>query len=207
MLKTNLAMHTERHFPKTTLLSWLKSTYFISLVMALTYPISSEARDIPAYVMSQHTASLQAFLRSHPHLRLPNDALCQCEKQLAQHRSDEPAFQPYYAVGDINDDAIEDFAVGLIDTRVLQDTAPKITVVIFHGPFKRSKTSRGIAVIKNYPITKSQEILSVFKARWEEGNGRSYRYPARLDLGPSPFGSDNNWFIVYDWKARKYVVH
>jgi hypothetical protein len=76
-----------------------------------------------------------------------------------------------------------------------------LTLVIFHGPFSKQKANKGITLFENWPIKRSQEILSVFKSRVENG----HRLPARLDIGPSPFGSDDNISFRYDWKAKKYV--
>ncbi len=173
------------------------------VVALLSCVVNSSAQDIPAFIKDQHQSTLRAYLASHPYNYVAPESLCDCEDDLSWLRNQEPLFQPYYAVGDINDDGIEDFAVGLLDNRNAIDKGPMLTLVIFHGPYSRRKIAKGITVIKNYRITRPEEILYVFKTRIENG----YRFPARLDLGPGPFGSDNNWSIIYDWKAKRYVVH
>lgn len=178
-------------------------TRLLSFLMLVGWLPCSFAGEVPEYVVRQHRAALTAYLIKHPHFYIAPDSLCDCDEQLQQFRKQEPEFRPYYAVGDINDDGIQDFAVGLLDARTAKEVHQTLTVVVFQGPFRPSKLSKGIVVIRDYPIKQSQEILSVFKTRWEQ----RYRFPTRLDLGPSPFGSDNNWMIRYDWKARKYVVY
>src|ERR1044072_7404415 len=100
---------------------------------------------------------------------LAPEEVCECEGDLASHRETAPEFQPYYAVGDINDDGIEDFAVGLVDRRMKSGEHPTLTVVIFHGPFGRGRQRAGVAVFRNYRITRPREAISVFKPRVEDG--------------------------------------
>jgi hypothetical protein len=176
--------------------------HLATFLALLSWMANTSAQDIPAFVKGRHQLPLRAYLASHPYYYIAPESLCQCDDDLSWLRKQEPLFQPYYAVGDINDDGIEDFAVGLLDNRKAVDKEPMLTLVIFHGPFSKRKIPKGITLFENYRITGPEEILSVFKTRVENG----YRYPARLDLGPSPFGSDNNWAIIYDWKAKKYVI-
>lgn len=159
------------------------------------------AEGVPSFVHVNHQPTLKAFLVKNSHYTVAPDSLCDCEDALSSFRKQEPEFQPYYAVGDINDDGIEDFAVGLLKKQKSEDVKPLLTVVIFHGPFSKASVKRGITLFKDYPVTRSQEILSVFKSRIESG----FRLPARLDIGPSPFGSDDNFSAHYDWKMKKYV--
>ena len=159
------------------------------------------AQDIPSFIRSQHRASLQAYLAQHPHLSFASDSLCKCEDLLADLRTSEQNFQPYYAVGDINDDGIEDFAVGLINNTRAPDAAPLLTIVIFHGPFSLKRQAKGVAVLTDYAMQRSEEALSVLPPKTERG----YRYPARLALG-SPAGTDDFVQMFFDWKKRKYYV-
>jgi hypothetical protein len=163
---------------------------------------SALAVDLPDFILTRHKSLLIQYLEKHPHFRVGSDTLCDCDNDLLWFRKLEPDFHPYYAVGDINDDGIEDFAVGLIDSRSDQDKQKSLNVVIFHGPFSKNKKPRGVTVIRNYPVIRDQEVLYVFKTRIENG----HRYGARLDLGAGPFGSDDVWTIQYDWKSKKYVV-
>lgn len=175
------------------------SVILIALLLGIT---SASASEIPAFVQSQHQTTLRAYLAKYPYYYIAPESLCGCEEQLSLYRKQEPEFQPYYAVGDINDDGIADFAVGLLDNRKSKDAEPMLTLVIFHGPFPMRKVVKDITVFKNYRINRPQEILAVFKSRVEEG----HRLPARLDIGPGPFGSDDVHIITYDKKLKKYSV-
>jgi len=124
-------------------------------------------------------------------------------EELAALRAARPGFQPYYAVGDINDDGVPDFAVALLDSRRAALHPPEVRIVIFHGPFRAGRNGVGITVIPAYKIERSGEVLAVFKARFE---GET-RYGARLDLGPSVFGSDDHWIIQFNKRTRRYGVH
>ncbi len=175
------------------------------LTLALSLSIWSvcvSAAELPAFVLSQHYATLKRYLERHPYFKIGTDALCSCDDEFVWFRRLEPQFQPYYAVGDINDDGIEDFAVGLVDSRKSPDAGPLLTVVIFHGPFSKTRPSNGLVVVRDYPVKRPQEVLSAFKTRIENG----HRYGARLDLGAGPFGADDFWTIQYDWKLKRYVV-
>lgn len=160
------------------------------------------AVDLPEFILTRHKLPLIQYLKKHPYFHVGSDTLCLCDDDLLWFRKLEPDFHPYYAVGDINDDGIEDFAVGLLDSRGDQDRQNSLNVVVFHGPFSKSRKPRGITVIRDYPLVREQEVLSVFKTRIENG----HRYGARLDLGAGPFGSDDVWVIRYDWKSKKYGV-
>jgi hypothetical protein len=157
------------------------------------------AHNIPDFVKPKHRNILGDYL-SHHSYNLASDTACFCDNDLIRLRETDPKFQPYYAVGDINDDGIEDFAVGLIGKSPPDSTEPKLTVVVFHGPFSDKRKSLGIELFKDYAIEKPQQVISVFKVKFENG----LRLPARLDFGPAPFGSDDHLIYLYDWKKKKY---
>jgi hypothetical protein len=169
--------------------------------LLFTWSLNASAVELPAFILSQRHATLKQYLERYPYFKIGTDALCGCEDEFVWLRKSEPQFQPYYAVGDINDDGIEDFAIGLVDGRTPQDIDPLLTVVIFHGPFSKARPAKGLAVIRDYAVKRLQEVLYVFKTRIENG----HRYGARLDLGAGPFGSDDVWTIQYDWKLKRYV--
>jgi hypothetical protein len=176
-----------------------KSALFLSVSIFVS---STFAESYPTFVKPQHRATLNKYLTQHPGLIIAPEALCRCESELARLRTQEVVFQPYYAVGDINDDQVEDFAVALLDGSKPVGDKPEIAVVIFHGPFAVEKANKGIVVIKHYALDRAKEVLSVFKSRVENGN----RIPARLDVGPGVFGSDDVHAIAYDRKLKKYTV-
>jgi hypothetical protein len=170
--------------------------------LLFTWSLNASAVELPPFILSQHHATLKQYLERHPYFKIGTDALSSCDDEFVWFRKSEPQFQPYYGVGDINDDGIEDFAIGLVDGRKQQDIDPLLTVVIFHGPFSKARPAKGLAVIRNYAVKRPQEVLYVFKTRIDNG----HRYGARLDLGAGPFGSDDVWTIQYDWKLKRYVV-
>ena len=174
-------------------------TVFIALLAVVA---SASADSIPLFVKSQHQATLQKFLDQHPYYYIAPESLCDCKDELLQLRINDPDFEPYYAVGDINDDQIEDFAVALLDKRKVRNGSPVLTVVIFHGPFSNRKPKDGFVVIPHYTVDRPQVVLYVFKSRIEE----KFRLPARLDIGPGPFGSDDIHTMIYDKKLKKYSV-
>lgn len=174
-------------------------TVFIALLAGIT---SASADSIPMFVKSRHQATFQKFLDQHPYYNIAPESLCDCTDELLLLRKKEPDFEPYYAVGDINDDQIEDFAVALLDKRKVGHGSPELTVVIFHGPFPNGKPKDGIVVIPHYTVDRPQIVLYVFKSRIEE----KFRLPARLDIGPGPFGSDDVHTMIYDKKLKKYSV-
>jgi hypothetical protein len=121
--------------------------------------------------------------------------------KLLQLRKQQGDFQPYYAVGDINGDEQEDFAVAVLDESKT-NADKQIAVVIFHGPFLPDKPNSAFVAVKNYKVARPAEVLSVFKARIEHG----HTIPARLDLGPGIFGSDDVQMIFYDRKIKRYRI-
>ena len=178
-----------------------KNSLIAGLLISASFSVM--AAEHASFVLSHHQHSLKRFLDRNPHFSVAPDSLCQCESTLVDFRKREPQFQPYYAVGDINDDGIEDFAVGLMDARKSTPKHPLLTLVIFHGPFSNKGLSKRFTILRDYPVSRPREVLYVFKARVENG----HRFRARLDLGPGPFGSDDNWFISYNWRLGRYEVH
>lgn len=170
--------------------------------LLLTFSHSAFAIDVPIYIRPEHKSSLINYLKANPSRQVAPKEICSCSESLIKVIASDPNYQPYYAVGDINDDGIEDFAVATIDKSKLEIETPDINVVIFHGPFTAQKPRKGTVAVKNYIINRPEQVLSVFESKVEYG----YRYAARLDLGPGIFGSDDIWLIYYDWKKRKYLV-
>jgi hypothetical protein len=180
----------------------IRNMKLVLILLVCVLSNSAWAVDLPEFILTRHKLPLIQYLEKHPYFHVGSDTLCLCDKDLLWFRKLEPDFHPYYAVGDINDDGIEDFAVGLVDSRGDRDRQKSLDVVIFHGPFSKNRKPRGVIVIRDYPVVRELEVLSVFKARIENG----HRYGARLDLGAGPFGSDDVLVIRYDWKAKKYGV-
>jgi hypothetical protein len=172
---------------------------FISLLGSSCCALGEE---FPGFILNQHQTTLKTYLSQHPNYLLAPESFCDCQENLVQLRQQMPEFQPYYAVGDINDDRIEDFAVALVEKQNITAKNPDVSVVVFHGPFKNEKPNKGIVAVKRFSILRPKEVLSVFKARVEAG----HRIPARLDFGPGVFGSDDVQVIFYNKKTKKYQV-
>jgi hypothetical protein len=123
--------------------------------------------DIPSYINPAHRPTLETFLNAQAGLRVAPEAFCECDADLKWLREAEPGFEPYYAVGDINDDGIDDFAVALVEGTPAIVLPIEVRIVVFHGPFRKGRINRGVTVLKRFSIARSHEVLSVFKTRYE----------------------------------------
>jgi len=136
----------------------------IAVFAALFVSFSSvSASGIPSFVKSEHRASLQRYLDQHSNYYVPPDSLCECDEDLPQLKKREPDFQPYYAVGDLNDDGVDDFAIALSDRRLADAGRTELTVVIFHGPFDKDRPMDGVTVLAGYRVERPGEILVCVK--------------------------------------------
>jgi hypothetical protein len=178
----------------------MQKSYSASIVLLL-FSFCVSAQELPKYIKPQHQETMRAYFAKHRYYRIAPKSLCNCEEDLSWYLEKHPDFHPYYAIGDTNDDGVEDFALGLLDSRNVSDVDSKLTVVVFHGPFHKQKANDGFILFKNWKIQRSHELLSVCAPKIE---GQA-RYPALLQVGPSPFGSDDNISYRYDWSAKKYV--
>lgn len=170
------------------------------------------AQPLPDFIHAEHRAVLSRYLQQHPQFRVAADADCACDAELSEVRQGSdyfkpprPDFHPYYVVGDLNDDGRPDFAIALVDTRLASDgPRPRLRLLAFHGPFGRSvsRPQRLAADFKpNNQPPLAPEVLLLQPASLNQGR----RLPPTLVLGPSIFGSDDNWGLVYDWPRRRYV--
>lgn len=84
-----------------------------------------------------HRATLEAWLKTRPRLRLATEKDCRNIEGLAASRTEYGRdYQPYYAVGDFNRDGQQDFAVALIDG---QKRSRRFGIAIFNGPFSQKR--------------------------------------------------------------------
>lgn len=107
----------------------------IGLVLVTANTASAQGKDFPAFVKTSHRAVIEKWLASNPrrvNLRVATDSVCRNKEGLAAERQENRSYQPYYAVGDFNQDGREDFAVAFIDDRKRQF---KFSFAIFNGPF------------------------------------------------------------------------
>jgi hypothetical protein len=93
-----------------------------------------EAWPIPAYVLPEHKAILQDWLRRNPKFRVATEADCQCADDLPEIRRQYDNDHPYYVTGDFNRDGRRDFAVVMIDTSKNHANDFNAAVVVFNGP-------------------------------------------------------------------------
>jgi hypothetical protein len=104
----------------------------ILALVGLNHPARGQS-DFPAFFQTQHRAVLQQWLRLRPQLRLATEVDCvNIEGLQAMRQEYGEHYQPYYAVGDLNGDRAEDFAVALINS---QRRARKFAIAVFNGPF------------------------------------------------------------------------
>lgn len=115
------------------------------LLLVATGGAGAQQLDLPAYLNNAHRVVLQQWLARNPQMRLATVKDCgRCDTEIAQQsRLKGGAYNPYYAVGDFNGDGTEDFAVALIENKVVKKKRlfQKFAVAVFNGPF--SPRSRG----------------------------------------------------------------
>lgn len=127
-------------------------------------PNSSTDADYYAHLKLEHREVLREWLKAKPYLRPAveefDDYIFQ-EKDKSNFEDNlkflrdtlgENTYQ-YYAVGDMNHDGKEDFAVLLVDTRKQEDEIDHFALAIFNAPFKKGQTpayyEEGLAGISN----------------------------------------------------------
>lgn len=107
--------------------------------------VGAQRKELPAYFSKQHREVLQKWLAKNPHLRVASEKDCgRCENEIANQRKVSGAnYHPYYTVGDFNGDGKEDFAVALIETKVVKRKRvfQKFAVAVFNAPFSRGKAT------------------------------------------------------------------
>lgn len=108
------------------------------LCLLFAMPVGARFRqdELPSYILPEHRAVLQSWLKEKPYLRpaLEQDA-DQNELKLVKEGYTGKPFQAFYAVADFNHDGQKDFAIGLIN----QKQPKSLALAIFNGPFRKGK--------------------------------------------------------------------
>jgi hypothetical protein len=123
----------------------------------------------PLQLSIQHEQVLQGWLATHPDLRPARLEDCEdrridsagkehvesCQRLVAELRAwtKDPATNPFYANGDFNGDGQEDFAVVLTDARQSKSSAKSATVVVFNGPFQKTRAVEPAFSLAGRPVS------------------------------------------------------
>lgn len=154
----------------------------------------------------EHEQVLRRWFERHRNFRLARLEDCEdrwfdsagkvhietCQQLIRELRAwtQDPAANPFYAKGDFNGDAVEDFATVLIDLRQSNTGAQLATVVVFNGPFRPAKDVRPAFSLRRGSV--SATFL---------GYGPPRGKPWRLIIGsPESEGRE----LV--WRNGKYVL-
>ena len=112
-----------------------RCVFFLTACLALTVPAWSGHT-----LSSQEYQVLKNWLVQHSEYRQGTDQDCDCADDIAEMKAGSggvwkpvPDYHPYAVTGDFNGDAVEDFAVVVVD-RSKQEK--NFTLVVFNGPFK-----------------------------------------------------------------------
>lgn len=115
-------------------------------------------------IKTEYKSVLKIWLDKNPNLILPNETDASQEDLKAWRKSNKD-FQPFYAVGDFNQDGKEDFAV-LLKIKGKDDTA----IAIFNAPFTKSKPAyfkKGFGNIATLYIEYNNDVKMIYMTVYE----------------------------------------
>jgi hypothetical protein len=174
-------------------MSFLNSIRFASCVALLCASSALHASpalkqdELPSYILPEHRAVLQSWLRAKPQLRPATEADADPDElKLVKEGYTGKPFQAFYAVADFNRDGQKDFAIGLID----KDKANSLILAVFNGPFRKGKAAASPAYYNDAKFDLS-DFLILVGGNWDE-----------LQIGQ---GSDSRTVILKP-KGRGYYI-
>lgn len=137
-------------------------------LLCLTFTLQVRAvvtqDDLPSYILPEHRAVLQSWLKEKPNLRPATEADAdQDELKLVKEGYTGKPFQAFYAVADFNHDGQKDFAVGLID----KDKSGSLVLAVFNGPFRKGKAAAAPAYYNDVKFELS-DFLILVGDNWDE---------------------------------------
>jgi hypothetical protein len=149
--------------------------------------VSLKQDELPSYILPEHRAVLQSWLKERPELRPATEADADPEelKPIKEGYTGKP-FQAFYAVADFNRDGQKDFAVGLVN----REKAGSLILAVFNGPFKKGKAPASPAYYNDAKFDLS-DFLILVGGNWDE-----------LQIGQ---GSDSRTVLLKP-KGRGYYI-
>lgn len=172
----------------------------ISTLGAITQAQRTQSSaNIASAMSAEHTAALGKLLEAKRGLRLATDSDCRNKDGLKSMRqSFGRKFQPYYLVKDFNGDAVDDFAVALVDSSRKADS--QFTLVIFHG--KRNANAKGQEPGDGgaFQIAFTQENLDLRQGGLWAGELERGRRPLYVGI----FETDDCSRLR--WNGKRYVI-
>ncbi len=173
----------------------------VSALGAMTQTQRTQSRANAASPMSaEHTAALQQWLQTKRGLRVATDSDCENKEGLKSMRqSFGKRFQPYYLVKDFNGDAVNDFAVALIDSSRKADS--QFTLVIFHG--KRNANAKGQELSDSgaFQVVFTQESIDLRQGGLFAGELERERTPLYVGI----FETDDCSRLK--WNGKRYTLN
>jgi hypothetical protein len=152
---------------------------FVGIVLTACAGPNASGHLIPEYFRREHSDVMARYLEGQAGFRVATDADCGCEEDLNRARTESsgsweanPAYHPYYAVGDFNQDGASDFGAGVIDPKL----PGSFRLVVFNGPFSKSTAApafvsepRGLGQALFYGPPRPQPYFLVVGAFESEG--------------------------------------
>jgi hypothetical protein len=138
------------------------------LLLCLTLALHTRAAlaqdELPSYILPEHRAVLQEWLKAKPNLRVATEADADAnELKLVREGYTGKSFEAFYAVADFNHDKQPDFAVGLID----KEKPDALVLAVFNGPFKKGKAASAPAYYNDTKFDRSDFLIRVGD-NWDE---------------------------------------
>jgi len=136
----------------------------ILFFLATQVGYAQKSEDYYSHLQSQHQQVLKKWLGKQTWLRpaIEKDA---SQEDLKAWRRDNKNFQPYYAVGDFNQDSKEDFAI-LLKVKGKDDSA----IAVFNAPFNVSKPAyfeKGYGAVGLFYIEYNEELKLLYMTAYE----------------------------------------
>jgi hypothetical protein len=157
--------------------------------MTLTAPARAAFRqdELPSYILPEHRAVLQGWLKDKPELRPATEADTNADElKLVRDGYTGKPFQAFYAVADFNGDGQKDFAVGLIN----KNKPGSLALAVFNGPFGKRRTAPAPAYYNDAKFDLG-DFLILVGDKWDE-----------LQIGQ---GSDSRTVLLKP-KGRGYFI-
>jgi hypothetical protein len=136
----------------------------LCLAYTLHVRAASAQDELPSYILPEHRAVLQDWLKGKPNLRAATESDTDADElKLVRDGYTGKSFQAFYAVADFNRDGQKDFAIGLIS----KEKSDALVLAVFNGPFRKGKTAPAPAYYNDTRFERSDFLLLVGN-NWDE---------------------------------------